>query len=191
MENTPQGAGAPEPASATPADGTPANNSQVTTIEAFQQEIERLKAERKAANDEAAKYRIEKKQREEAEMAAKGQLAELNATLQAERDALNAKIAAIEAENTDAKTKLATIEQARRAELLAKLPADKATKYATVEMGLLEEITKDFATPPPSGNSVGNQRGNPAPTAPSAVPTVPFAGQDAPIINLLAQVLES
>ena len=127
MENTPQGAGAPEPASATPADGTPANNSQVTTIEAFQQEIERLKAERKAANDEAAKYRIEKKQREEAEMAAKGQLAELNATLQAERDALNAKIAAIEAENTDAKTKLATIEQARRAELLAKLPADKAT----------------------------------------------------------------
>jgi len=164
-------------------------NSNVTITPEIQAMLDKLTAERKAANDEAARYRIEKKQREEAELQAQGKLSELNSQLQKERDELSAKIAETEAKTAAQAAKLEAIENARRAELLAKLPQEKADTYKTVDLALLEQITKDFSvTMPP--NSLGADRGaGNQKTVPDQQPNVPFAGSHSNVINVLERIL--
>lgn len=168
---------------------TTAVNSNVTITPEIQAMLDKLTAERKAANDEAARYRIEKKQREEAELQAQGKLTELNSQLQKERDELNAKYAETEALRVAQAAKLEAIENARRAELLAKLPTEKADAYKTVDLTLLEQITKDFSAIVPQ-NSLGADRGagNTKPL-PNSTPSVPFAGSHSQVINVLERIL--
>lgn len=164
-------------------------NSNVTITPEIQAMINKLTAERQAANNEAAAYRIEKKQREEAELQAQGKLSELNSQLQKERDELSAKYAETEALRATQAAKLEAIENARRAELLAKLPQEKADTYKTVDLTLLEQITKDFSTTI-QPNSLGADRGagNQQPV-PESQPNVPFAGSHSQVINVLERIL--
>jgi len=152
----------PDPNAGSPADAPSgeqnAGGNTGITAEA-QAIIDKLTKEREAANKEAAAYRIEKKQREEAEQLAKGELTTLTTNLQKERDEMAAKIAALEASEKDKTEKLTAIETARKNELLSKLPADKRTAYEGFDLTVLEQITKDFAGAAPSGNSQGNERG--------------------------------
>lgn len=165
------------------------SNNVVITPE-IQAIIDKAHAERKAANEEAARYRIEKKQRDEQELAAQGKLTELNGQLQKERDELNLKLAQFESENNTTKAKLLEIENARRAELLAKLPQDKAATYGTIDIGLLEQITKDFSqTVTPTSLGADRGAGNTRPTTLIDTPSVPFAGSHSSVINVLERIL--
>lgn len=163
----------------------------------LQKEVERLQKiatdavnSAKEASAEAAKYRVEKKAATEAELAKNGQLAELNGTLQKERDELTAKNAAYEAQIAAANTQLAAIETARRNELLAKLPTDKQAGYKEIPLNVLEQITKDFASANIVNASQGQVRGNGSqPVVVNDTPTIPFAGSDSAVINKLTELL--
>ena len=145
-------------ASETPSGETSATGN-VTFAPEQQKEIDRLIKAAQDASKEAGKYRTELKAIKEAELTAKGQVTELNAALQKERDELTTKIAALEASEKDKSEKLTAIETARKTELLSKLPAEKRAAYEGFDLTVLEQITKDFAGAAPSGNSQGNERG--------------------------------
>lgn len=139
--------------------GAAADTTAAGITPAAQAIIDRLTAERKAANDEAAAYRVEKKKREEEALVAAGKLSEHNANLQKERDALSAENAAIKAEADAAKARLAAIETARKAELLAKLPEAVRKNYEGFGLDVLERVSADFALTSPA-SSQGSDRGS-------------------------------
>lgn len=121
--------------------------------------IDRLTAERSAANAEAAKYRVEKRERDEAALAAAGKLTELNVALQKQRDDLTVENAANKAEAEAAKARLAVIEAARKTELLAKLPEAVRKNYESFGLDVLERVAADFALTSPA-SSQGSDRGS-------------------------------
>lgn len=176
--------------------GSPANTASATTtqdsnVAELQEELERAKAERKKANEEAAAYRLKEKERLEKEQLEQGKTTELTIALQKERDELAAKIAALEASEKDKTEKLTAIETARKNELLSKLPAEKRAAYEGFDLTVLEQITKDFAGAAPSGNSQGNDRGTASSTAgekPEYTPSVPFESASAKTIGMLNKI---
>jgi len=121
--------------------------------------IDRLTAERAAANAEAAAYRVDKKKREEEALAAAGKLTELNQALQKDRDTLTAENAAIKAEAEAAKARLDTIEKARKTELLSKLPEGVRKNYESFGLDVIERVAADFALSQPA-SSQGSDRGS-------------------------------
>lgn len=177
-------------ASETPGGETSATGN-VTFAPEQQKEIDRLIKAAQDASKEAGKYRTELKAIKEAELTAKGQVTELNAALQKERDELTTKIAALEASEKDKSEKLTAIETARKNELLSKLPAEKRASYEGFDLTVLEQITKDFAGVAPSGNSQGNDRGAASSAAgekPEYVPSVPFESASAKTIGMLNKI---
>lgn len=178
---TPNGAGSP----AETASATPPQDSKVVEL---QNELNKAIEERKRANEEAAAYRLEKKQREEAEQLAQGKFQELLAIREKERDELAAKTAALESSNAAALAQLAAIETARKNELLQKLPEAVRNDYSTFDVTALEKVVKLVQ---PAQNSQGSARGNGNGTpATPQLPTVPFAGTNAPAISKLEQILQ-
>ena len=183
MENP--NAGSPADA---PSGEQPPQDSNVVEL---QKELEKAKAERKKANDEAAAYRLKEKERIEKEQLEQGKTTELTIALQKERDELAAKYAALEASEKDKTEKLTAIETARKNELLSKLPAEKRAAYEGFELTVLEQIAKDFAGVAPSGNSQGNDRGAASSIAgekPEYVPSVPFESASAKTIGMLNKI---
>ena len=179
MENA-NGASVPETASA-----TTQHDGKVAEL---QNELNRAIEERRKANEEAAAYRHEKKQREEAEQIAKGELTTLATNLQKERDELAQAKAALESSNAAALAKLAEIETARKTELLQKLPESVRNEYSAFDVQSLEKVVKLVQ---PAQNSQGSERGNGNGTpAPPYIPTVPFAGQQSGVIDKLTQLLQ-
>jgi hypothetical protein len=136
-----------------------ATTTQDSNVVELQKELEKAKAERKKANEEAAAYRLKEKERLEKEQLEQGKFAELTAAAQKERDELAAKLAALETVANEKSAKLEAIEKARKTELLSKLPAEKRAAYENFDLTVLEQITKDFSTASPTGNSQGNERG--------------------------------
>lgn len=149
--------------------------------------IDKLTAERKAANDEAAAYRIEKKQREEAEQLAQGKFQELTASAQKERDEIAAKYAALEITANEKSAKLAAIETARKNELLGKIPENLRADFQNFDLNGLETAVKLVIV---NTNSTGSERGNGAAAVPpNSTPTVPFAGNNSALINKLTSLI--
>ncbi len=163
-------------------------------IDEANKRAEKAETERKKANEEAAAQRIRLKDIDEKKLADEGKLSELNGNLTKEREELQTKVKALEAENETAKSRLSEIETARRNELLAKLPEAKRETYKSVDLGLLEQISKDLGVVY-SGNSQGSERGATANghngVSKKELPLVPFAGSDAPSIKILADILNN
>lgn len=176
---------------ASASDAASATTTQDSNVVELQKELERAKAERKKANEEAAAYRLKEKERLEKEQLEQGKTTELTIALQKERDELAAKIAALEASEKDKTEKLTAIETARKNELLSKLPAEKRASYEGFDLTVLEQIAKDFAGAVPSGNSQGNDRGTASSTAgekPEYTPSVPFESASAKTIGMLNKI---
>lgn len=176
---------------ASASDAASATTTQDSNVVELQKELEKAKAERKKANDEAAAYRLKEKERIEKEQAEQGKFAELTAAAQKERDEIAAKYAALETQANEKTAKLEAIEKARKTELLSKLPAEKRTAYEGFDLTVLEQITKDFAGATPSGNSQGNDRGAASSIAgekPEYVPSVPFESASAKTIGMLNKI---
>ena len=149
--------------------------------------IDRLTEERKAANAEAAAYRIKEKERIEKEQAEQGKFQELTATLQKERDEQAAKLQALEAQHTEAIGKLTAIETARKTELLNKIPENLRADFQNFDLNGLETAVKLVIV---NTNSTGSERGNGAAAATqNNTPTVPFAGNNSALINKLTSLI--
>lgn len=186
MENPNAGS----PADVPSGEQTQTQGGNVTDL---QKQLEQAIAERQKANAEAAEYRLKEKARLEKEQAEQGKFAELTVTLQKERDEANAKAAALEAAVAEKQAKLQAIETNRKNELLAKLPEGIRATYATFDLTVLEQISKDFTNIAP-GSSQGADRGagqSTPPPPPPQLPNVPFAGVDAVAINKLTEYLNN
>lgn len=164
-------------------------------IDELTKKLEKAESERKKANEQDAEKRLKLKEIEEKKLQDEGKLSELVELRTKEREELAQKVKDLENANQSATTKLQLIETARRNELLAKLPQDKAKNYEGFSLDVLETIAKDFAAPPPPGNSQGNERGAGGNGHGGAnkkeLPLVPFAGSDAPSIKILADILNN
>ncbi len=159
----------PEPTTPSGAEtGSPEN----TTVNKYSPEIQaiidemtakvsRAEAERKKANDEAANYRIREKEADQRKLTEEASTAVLRASLERE-------LGEFKSLSETQKSRLDAVETARRKELLARLPQDKARNYQTVDLNVLEMIAGDFAAASPVGNSQGNERG----AAGSAIPSL-------------------
>lgn len=159
----------PEPTAPSGAEtGSPENstvNKYSPEIQAILDEmtakVSRAEAERKKANDEAASYRIREKEAEQRKLTEEAGTAELRASLEKE-------LGELKSLSETQKSRLEAVETARRKELLARLPQDKAKNYQTIDLSVLELIAADFATGSPVGNSQGSERG----AAGSALPSL-------------------
>ena len=171
-------------ATETPSGETTQQNGNVTEL---QKQLEQAIAERKKANEEAAAYRLKEKERQEKEAAEQGKFQELMAVREKERDELAAKYAALEAQANEKAAKLAAIETARKNELIAKIPENLRNDFANFDLPALEAAVKLVVVTP---NSQGSERGNGSPAAQqNNVPQVPFAGNNAPVIDKLLSIL--
>ena len=170
--------------SATTASATTTQEGNVTDL---QKQLEKAIAERKAANEEAAAYRLKEKERVEKEQAEQGKFQELTATLQKERDEQAAKLQALEAQHTAAIGKLTAIETARKTELLNKIPENLRADFQNFDLNGLETAVKLVIV---NTNSTGSERGNGAAAATqNNTPTVPFAGNNSALINKLTSLI--
>ena len=170
--------------SATTASATTTQEGNVTDL---QKQLEKAISERKAANEEAAAYRLKEKERVEKEQAEQGKFQELTATLQKERDEQAAKLQALEAQHTAAIGKLTAIETARKNELLGKIPENLRADFQNFDLSGLETAVKLVIV---NTNSTGSERGNGAAAAPqNNTPTVPFAGNNSALINKLTSLI--
>ena len=167
------------------ASATTTQDSKVTEL---QNELNRAIEERKAANAEAAEYRLKEKARAEKEAAEQGKFAELYTAATKERDELAIAKAALESSNAAALAQVATIETARKNELLQKLPEAIRNDYSAFDVQSLEKVVKLVQ---PAQNSQGSERGNGNGTPASPyIPTVPFAGSHSGVIDKLTQLLQ-
>jgi anti-sigma factor RsiW len=165
-----------------------ATNTQDSKVTELQNELNRAIEERKAANAEAAEYRLKEKARAEKEAAEQGKFAELYTAATKERDELAAAKAALESSNATALAQLAAIETARKTELLQKIPESVRNDYSAFDVQSLEKVVKLVQ---PAQNSQGSERGNGNGTpAPPYIPTVPFAGSQSGVIDKLTQLLQ-
>lgn len=155
---------------------------------------EKAETERKKANEEAAAQRIRLKELDEKKLADEGKLSELNSKLTKDREDLQKQLEIETAEKERYAIQVSEIETARRNELLAKLPEAKRETYKSVDLGLLEQISKDLGVVY-GGNSQGSERGANANghngVGKKELPLVPFAGSDAPSIKILADILNN
>ena len=170
--------------STTTASATTTQEGNVTDL---QKQLEKAISERKAANEEAAAYRLKEKERVEKEQAEQGKFQELTATLQKERDEQAAKLQALEAQHTAAIGKLTAIETARKNELLGKIPENLRADFQNFDLSGLEAAVKLVIV---NTNSTGSERGNGAAAVPpNNTPTVPFAGNNSALINKLTSLI--
>lgn len=168
-EKTP-GTGAPNDngtgAQNTDGQGAGGNGQQTQTPPAGSERERELLAELQAVRKEAAERRVtlnkfeeDRRKAEEAAMIEQNKFKELAEAREKQLNELTGKAA--EAEKL--REQLNKLNEARRAELLARLPEGLRAKdvYKTMDLAAFEEIVKDFSTTKP-GNSPGvNDGGNP------------------------------
>jgi len=138
-----------------PGDGLPDDPAELKKM------ISDLRKEAGNYRTKANKLETEKAEAEKAALEEKGEYKELYEAEAASKKELQAQL-------EDISGKYGTIEQARRTELLQKLPEDKRANYESLDLNVLDTIVKDFSegqvpeNSPGAGKLGGTQKLDPA-----------------------------